>query len=290
MRKAVIFFLYLLLSSTSIYAKQVKLLAIGNSFSDDAIEHYLYGLAEANGDTIIIGNMYIGGCSLETHFYNSQNNSNSYSYRKIVNGEKTETPEFNLIDAIIDEEWDYISFQQVSSLSGIYESYFPYLDELVEFVEKHSTNSEVQFVLHSTWAYAKSSTHSGFYNYNNYQPEMYNAIIDASNRAADDAGIKIVIPAGTAIQNGRNSSLGDTFCRDGYHLELTYGRYTASCAWYEKLFGKSVLGNSYVPDAINPYQAKVAQFAAHTAVYKPTSVTPVWIYEVTCPAIEWFNN
>jgi hypothetical protein len=281
MRKSVILILSILISVTSIYGKQIKLLAIGNSFSDDAIEHYLYGLAEANGDTIVIGNMYIGGCSLETHYNNSKDNSSNYSYRKIINGVKTETPDYRLIDAITDEDWDYISFQQVSSEAGIYESYFPYLDELKEYVKKNATSSNVQFVLHLTWAYEQSSTHSGFANYNNYQSQMHNAIIDASFRAAEKAGIDIVIPVGTAIQNGRSSSLGDTFCRDGYHLELTYGRYTASCTWYEKLFGKSVLGNSYVPDKITPYQAWIAQLAAHAAVAKPTSVTPIWVYEIT---------
>lgn len=290
MRKVGILLLISLLTVFSIYAEQIKLLAIGNSFSDDAIEHYLHGLAEANGDTIIIGNMYIGGSSLELHYNNSQNNSNSYSYRKIVNGVKTETPDFRLTDAIADEDWDYISFQQVSSLSGMYETYFPYLDELLKFAKKHSTNGEVEFILHSTWAYAHSSTHPGFSNYNNYQAEMYNAIIDASARATEKAGINIVIPAGTAIQNGRTSSLGDTFCRDGYHLELTYGRYTASCAWYEKLFGNSVLGNSYVPFTIDPFQAKVAQLAAHTAVINPTSITPIRINESAWRTIEPYFN
>ena len=37
------------------------------------------------------------------------------------------------------------------------------------------------------------------------------------------------------IQNGRSTALGDTFNRDGYHLELTYGRYTAACTWFETL-------------------------------------------------------
>src|SRR5690554_1071652 len=100
----------------------LKILAIGNSFSDDAVEHYLYGLAEANGDNILIGNMYIGGCSLERHYNNMKENAAAYSYRKIVDGNKTITPDYKLIDAIKDEEWDYISVQQVSGQSGIYRS------------------------------------------------------------------------------------------------------------------------------------------------------------------------
>lgn len=279
MNKFTLFFLVFCISIFSVHAKQIKLLAIGNSFSDDAIEYYLSGLAEANGDTLIIGNMYIGGCSLEKHYNNSVNNSPDYSYRKIVDGIKTTTPNYRLIDAIGDEEWDYISFQQVSSLSGQYESYFPYLEQLMNFAKKYSSNPDMEIILHATWAYAQTSTHAGFANYDNNQMSMYNAIIDASGRAARKSDIKIIIPAGTAIQNGRTSSLGDTFCRDGYHLELNYGRYTASCAWYEKLFEKTVVGNNYVPCTVTPFQAKVAQLSAHYAVANPDKITPVEVSE-----------
>ena len=34
-----------------------------------------------------------------------------YAYRKIVDGEKTNTPNTKLIDALLDEPWDYISLQ-----------------------------------------------------------------------------------------------------------------------------------------------------------------------------------
>jgi len=279
MNRSILLFLAFYISVTSIYAKQIKLLAIGNSFSDDAIEHYLPGLAEANGDTIIIGNMYIGGCSLEKHYNNSVNNSPDYSYRKIVGGIKTTTPNYRLIDAISDEKWDYVSFQQASPLSGLYESYFPYLDRLIDFVREHSTNPDVKMVLHTTWAYAQNSTHTGFSGYGNNQTTMFNAIIDASNRVAQQTGIDVIIPAGTAIQNGRTSCLGDTFCRDGYLLDLNYGRYTASCTWYEKLFQKPVVGNSYAPYTITPFQIKVAQLAAHHAVKTPEKETHIEVNE-----------
>ena len=39
--------------------------AIGNSFSQDAVEQYLHELAEAEGISTIIGNMFIG-CSTGT--------------------------------------------------------------------------------------------------------------------------------------------------------------------------------------------------------------------------------
>ena len=63
----VILYVHTALFSGGVYAqqKQVRILAIGNSFSQDAVEQYLHELAEAEGISTIIGNMFIGGCSLE---------------------------------------------------------------------------------------------------------------------------------------------------------------------------------------------------------------------------------
>ena len=53
----------------------LRILAIGNSFSQDAVEQYLYELFAASGKKVIIGNLYIGGCSLERHYNNINNDA-----------------------------------------------------------------------------------------------------------------------------------------------------------------------------------------------------------------------
>lgn len=255
-------------------SREIKILAIGNSFSDDAVEHYLHGIANANDDKVIIGNTVIAGASLEMHYNNSLNNSPSYSYRKInQEGSKTTQANSTLLQGIKDEDWDYISIQQVSQNAGRYETYSPYIEHLVNYIREHATNPNVKLVFHATWAYAEDSNHPGFTHFNNDQITMYNAIVDVTRQVVEKTGIDIIIPAGTAIQNGRTSKLGDSFTRDGFHLETNYGRYTASCVWYEKIFGKSVVGNSYIPNNITDFQAKVAQYAAHHAVEKPYEIT-----------------
>ena len=252
----------------------IKILAIGNSFSQDALETYLYELAKAENIKVIIGNLYIGGASLELHWNNAKENKATYQYRKIdVNGNKTNTPETSIADAITDEDWDYISFQQVSSSSGIYESYVEPLPLLFENVKQMATNPDVKYILHQTWAYAQSSTHSGFAHYNNDQLTMYSAIVDAVWRAKELAPIDIIVPAGTAIQNGRTSDIGDNFCSDGYHLDVNIGRYTAACTWFEALFNVNVIGNSFKPEALSDFEAEIAQHAAHYAVKRPKEIT-----------------
>ena len=108
---------------------------------------------------------------------------------------------------------------------------------------------------------------------------MYEAIVDAYNKGAQITGIDIIIPAGTAIQNGRTSYIAGNFTRDGYHLEETYGRYTAACTWFEKLFGESVVGNSFKPAGIADHKIEIAQIAAHFAVREPDKVTRLKHYQ-----------
>ena len=65
-----IFFLAVLMTvntlalNAKVQCDTVRVLAIGNSFSQDAVEQYLHELGEAEGYELVIGNLFIGGCSL----------------------------------------------------------------------------------------------------------------------------------------------------------------------------------------------------------------------------------
>ena len=269
----------LLLLAGGVYAQQktVRILAIGNSFSQDAVEQYLHELAEAEGISTIIGNMFIGGCSLERHVKNARDNAPAYAYRKIgTDGKKREKGKMSLETVLADEDWDYVSLQQASPFSGMYETYEASLPELIEYV-KARLPKKTKLMLHQTRAYASTSRHSGFKNYNCNQLTMYQAIADAVKKAAKANKIKIVIPSGTAIQNARTSFIGDHLNRDGYHLDVKIGRYTAACTWFERIFKHNVVGNPYAPEGLDEARKAVAQKAAHAAVKHPYKVTELSI-------------
>lgn len=273
MRRLIIIFSILLLAGSGLSARTLRILAIGNSFSRDAIEQNLHELAAADGDTAIIGNLFIGGCSLERHVKNLREDKHDYVYRKIgADGSKTEKKKASILDALKDENWDYISVQQASPFSGKYDTYKEYLPELLSYVKRNGPR-KAKPVLHQTWAYQNGASNTGFRYYDRDQMKMYRAIVDANNRAARLGKIKTIVPAGTAIQNARSSFVGDNMNRDGYHLENGLGRFTAACAWYEKLFGRDVTKNSYIPQGMNPDLAHVAREAAHAAVGCPDDVT-----------------
>lgn len=266
-------------SSTAALAEEndkvIKILAIGNSFSADALEQHFYDLAKAEGIELIIGNMYIGGCSLEKHLNNAIDDKPAYSYRKIgVDGKRVVTKEVTLSFALADEEWDYISFQQKSGISGVYETWVESLPKLIEYV-KPRLPKDVVMMIHQTWAYDLTSTHKDFKNYNNDQMVMYNSIMSAVKKISKDTGIKVVIPSGTAVQNARTTILNDTVTRDGYHLHKIYGRYVAACTWFETVFNKNVVGNPYKPEGMTEEQCLAAQKSAHMAVQRPYKVSKI---------------
>jgi len=252
---------------TVVYAGDtIRVLCIGNSFSMDAVEQNLYEMAAAEGIEMVIGDVYYPGCSLEQHVTFMAKGESPYTYNKIVGGEMRSQKEMPLLPLLLDEKWDYVSLQQASHYSGKADSFEPWLTQLYDTVRRYCP--EAKLVWHMTWAYSQDSPHGKFYWYNNLQTTMYQAILDCVNKVVKAHPFSVIVPAGMAIQNGRESKLGDTFCRDGFHLERTYGRYTAACAWFEALTGLNSIENTYKPENVTYEQMYICQRAAHKAYLK----------------------
>ena len=268
--------LFLMLSASLAQAQQtIRVLAIGNSFSEDAVEQNLYEMAREAGYELIIGNAYRGGQGLESHWNVVNQKKADFEYRKVVRGQKTNRTQVLLDDIVTDEPWDIITFQQVSQDAGLYSTYFPYLRYLIRYVNDLSTASEVRYGFHQTWAYSKNSTHGGFANYDRDQLKMYRAIVSAVRQAVrSSAELTFVVPSGSAIQNARTSGLGDYMNRDGYHLDYNVGRYTAACTWLETITGVSPTEITYRPSTVSADQASIVRKAAHDAVVHPDIITP----------------
>lgn len=218
----------------------MKILSIGNSFSQDA-HRWLYSIAKADNYVLDTVNLYIGGCSLETHWNNILENNLVYD----MEGNNGQFLRKTSIEEIIEnDEFDVITLQQVSGLSGRPQSYFPYIINIAEYVRKKQPNAKIYF--HMTWSYEIDSTHPSFVHYNSDQKEMYRRIYDASNMAAKIINAEI-IPSGNIIQYLRENSKefnykngGISLCRDGFHLSSDYGRLAVAYLWYKALTGRNI--------------------------------------------------
>ncbi len=249
----------------------LRILCIGNSFSDDMME-YVWQIADSLGvEEISLGNLYIGGCSLDTHADNAAADAPAYEYRTNTAGRWTTAYNVRMSEAIAAQDWDFISFQQQSGTSGVAASYAR-LGELLDYVR--SIAGTAQFVWHMTWAYQKNSPNPEFANYGRSQDAMYESIVAAvRSEVLAQPEISAVIPSGTAIQNARTSFVGDTLTRDGYHLSLGLGRYIAGLTLVRALTGLSVEKIAYAPSGVSERERAVAAEAAETAVAEPFAVT-----------------
>ena len=229
----------------------LKILALGNSFSEDAMQ-MLYEIAQSEGkEQIVLGNLVIGGCNLTTHAGNTLSNAPAYAYKKNTDGAWTTKMEVTMLEGICDEDWDVITLQQSSDGSGKVGTYNHDIQLIVNYVNEHKTNPDGIMLWHMTWAYPTPEAPEP-YKYFVDQAAMYAGITGAvQEKIVTDAAFTGVLPSGTAIQNARSSYLGDTLNRDGSHLN-DLGRVIAGYTWYCMLTGKTLdtIGLNAVPEKL----------------------------------------
>ena len=235
------------------------------------MNRHLYQIFEAAGyDEIHLGILYVGGCSIDQHYNFIKNNSGSYQYQENKNGNWTYTENYKAADAFKLTDWDIVTVQQVSGNSGIPSSYGN-LDALMDLIKPQIGDAKLYWQM--TWAYQGNSTHSDFGKYGKDQMTMYNAIVSTvKDKIAGNPDFDGVIPSGTAVQNLRTSSLGDTLTADGYHLENNYGDYTAALTWYCTFTGESAYSTFYCPASVADHFHEIAE-AVDNAVKKPYEIT-----------------
>ena len=277
--------------------KTLKILSFGNSFSQDAHQWLPYISAGAGVD-VVLGNLSIAGQSLQGQYEQITGNLKNYTYFKknAIDGNVSNQilgDNNSYLDALLDEDWDIITLQQSSDLSGVTSSYQPYLNNIINTLRNDSTNPEVRFALHLTWAYSSDSVHGSFPTYGNNVMQMYNQITSSNMDALISSDIDILIPTGTAIQNARTNSylndVGAELTRDGHHLNYGIGRYIAGITFFEVLLAKqnnvdifkdvpfypTNADQSVIVDGVDSSAplAYLAKLAVKNAVVRPFKVT-----------------
>ena len=227
--------------------KSIKILAIGNSFSVDAME-YLWNMLDAAGvEEVVLGNLYIGGCSLDTHWKNMNGNLDAYTFYYNDSGKWETNAKKSALYALQLKDWDYITVQQASPESGLSDS-LGNLQNILNYVKTNKTNDEAEVYWHMTWAYQTTSHHESFPNYNKSQTVMYNSIVStAKDHVSGYDMIEGIIPSGTAVQNLRTSYLDDSLSLDTYHMSLGTGRYAVALTWFSFFTGIDARYIDWVP-------------------------------------------
>lgn len=277
--------------------KTVRLFTVGNSFSQNATK-YLSSIAEAAGDTLIQGRAVIGGSSPEVHWTKIQKNEKDSSDAAGLYSTKQ-----GLKAMLAADKWDYVTIQQASIKSHDLANYRPHAKLLHDYIREHCPNAKV--IVHETWAYRrddprfmKPPTKPGE---PKTQAEMYEGLANAYRTIAAELGCD-VIPVGDAFymadtdpewgykvdekfdlttakpreRPDQTHSLHvgwywptppkkQVLSMDGHHAN-TAGEYLGGCVFYETLFEKSVVDNTFVPKGVSEADAKYLRNVADRAV------------------------
>jgi len=255
----------------------MRVLCIGNSFSQNATT-YLHQFAAAAGGDIDVYNLYIGGCPLERHCRNIDTDEAAYDLQH--NGDFSHVTPSSISAPFADGPWDVVTIQQASHDSGDWSTYEPYLSRLAGYV--HEKAPEARLMIHQTWAYETDAAHPRFPRYHRDQAYMHYCLSEAYGKAAQAVNADW-IPCGNAVQKVRGLAPFDRtrdenanpISADGFHMNLRYGCYLLAAVWVETLLGIDVRNVHYIPDGsdADPAALAVLRQAAHDAVAEEKAVS-----------------
>ena len=265
--------------------KTLKILAITSSFGLNTTQ-LLYDVAKAEGATeIIVGRLYISGCTLEMHCGNAKTNANAYRYTKIssADGQWQTIENVSLAQGLNDEAWDIIFTQQGAAQAGQPNTYGEYVPELMAYIKETKKTPTVGYVWNVLWAYQQDTDQTVYHTvFGGDQMFMYKENL----RAAQEKILPLnmfdaLIPSGTAVQNARTSYFGDTLTKDTYHLN-NLGRVIAGYTLWSILTGKEItevnIGpvSSYdlpIPVELTDEDRQVVMESVNNAIKNPWEVT-----------------
>lgn len=239
----------------------MKILSIGNSFSQDATR-YLHRMAKVAGIDIETVNLYIGGCPLRTHYINAIEDIHNYELE--FNGQKTGF-RVSIKQALISGDYDVVTLQQASNASFRPESFEPYSTYLKGYIAKYCPKAKLY--IHETWGYKEESERLAAYKFTSHA-EMYAAVEKAYIELYGIVDAVGMLPSGKAIMTLHEMG----FCkedthRDDIHVSLGLGRFTQALTWLSYLTGydPELCEFDELDVPMTDEQRKAAKIAAKTA-------------------------
>jgi hypothetical protein len=278
-------------------AKHVKLLTVGNSFTRDATR-FLPNLAEAAGCRLTHQSLHIGGSPLQRHAEKAL----AFERDGATEASRYDN-DLSLQEALQSDRWDFVTIQQLSIKSHDAATYQPHASQLADIVHRYAPQANL--LIHQTWAYRSDDPRfdakSDDPGEPNTQAEMYAGLSQAYDRITNTLAAGR-LPVGDAFWIADNDpafgyradasfdpksasypSLPDQthslhvgyqwrqrdgakqLRMDGHHASPA-GQYLGACVWFACLFGESPIGNSFVPQGLDPPYAAFLQRVAWQAV------------------------
>lgn len=203
--------------------RRVRILSIGNSYSQDALGYVPFILPEIEDSLDVeIGIMYMSGATLQQHYNNFINEVSAYTYYLFNGGVSWKNlGSYTIQRALESQSWDMIILQQGSTSSWDWSTYQPYLNKLVNLIY-----GKINYPVKFGWMLTQSRPKVGDHIYTDEEIlSHFNSIAKNSQRVMNETLCEFIFPVGTAVQNARTTSLnnlgdyGKLCSSDGGHLQ-----------------------------------------------------------------------
>ena len=238
---------FLLLATSVFSQKKIKVLFIGDSYTSvNNLPLTVYNVAMAKGDTVIYDSNTPGGTTFQGHC------ANATTLTKIAQG-----------------GWDYVVLQAQSEEpsfppSQVQTDTYPYAARLDSLI--HAADSCTETVFYMTWGHQNGdppncAAYSQICTYTGMQDRLTQSYMEMGqlNHAT-------VAPVGEAWRKIFNQPHPyDMYLSDSTHPSI-FGTYLVASVFYEILFQKSVLTDSFVTAGIPDSDAVVLRQTAHSTV------------------------
>lgn len=172
--------------------KTLRVLMIGNSFSQNASRYLPQMAAEAHVN-LVLGRAEMGGCSLKRHWDSVLVNNLDTNRGKAYKGK-------SLRQLLSSQKWDIVTMQQYSLLSGDEASYQPFAKNIYDLVKSYQPDARIY--VHQTWAYRADAVNWGMVAPEKRakdNKEMWQKSRAAYHRLAKELGNLPIIPSGDAF-------------------------------------------------------------------------------------------
>lgn len=222
--------------SSENHAGPVRVLTVGNSFSDSLLTDFP-GVAESLGVKLDFTSLYIGGCSLRRHVENLRRDGERdfapYSLMRVVCGKRLPERKANLGEVLRKEKYDIITMHQASPDSWCAETYAPAGDELLAAIRKWQPQAKV--LVQETWSYTPWDARLAQWGIT--ADEMYAGIHRACTAFAARHGLH-VIPMGAGVERWRRV-LPVRYAENSFGGDLCGGRWRKP----EEMFVRTATGS-----------------------------------------------
>lgn len=222
----------------------LRILAIGNSFTENMTVHLPQLIADAGADSVVFAYAAFAGASLEYQYNHLVSQDATFLWDLSLGGQPfvQDTVRQSLPFCVDYADWDVIVIQQRSSLAGQWDSISPYLATVVRLLKTAHPRAKIAWQM--TWALASHfDKPEEFALYNGSRELMEQAIEETTEKIVATGLIDMVIPSGRAIAAARRTDIdptGKELSPDGRHLDEGAGCYIAACCAYETLLAEWV--------------------------------------------------